>query len=263
MTINIFRSYNRIKFKNNKFNELFKLKGIIYQTTCVNTPEQNGVSERKNRHLLEVTRALLFQNNVPKVFWSDAILSATYLINKLSSIKLNNKSPLEILYQWTINIEHLRLFGCVTFIKIKWKSKLDFISTKIIFLGYSSITKGYKYFDPINKKVFNSRDVNFFENEPYFKKKNQDSYTIDHNSMVLPQPPNVATNRKIIGNLEDNLEGNLFESDGLDHSDENEPQVEVIRSTRALQPSTRLQDYVTYSVKYPIENYISYENISC
>jgi Integrase core domain/GAG-pre-integrase domain len=149
-TIKIFRSDNRTEFKNNKFNELVKLKGIIHQTTCVNTPEKNGVSKRKNRHLLEVTRALLFQNNIPKVFWSDAILSATYLINRLPSIKLKNKSPLEILYQRTINIEHLRIFDCVAFVKIKRKSKLDFISTKTIFLEYSSVSKGYKYFDPIN-----------------------------------------------------------------------------------------------------------------
>jgi hypothetical protein len=64
---------------------------------------------------------------------------------------------------------------------------------------------------------------------------------------------------EIIGNLEDSL----FESSGLDHSDGDEPQVEVKRSTRALQPSIRLRDYVTYSVNYPIENYISYGNISC
>jgi hypothetical protein len=59
-------------------------------------------------------------------------------------------------------------------------------------------------------------------------------------TIVLPQPPNVATNKEIIGNLEDDLGDNLFESDDLDHSDEDEPQMEVRRSTRALQPSTRL-----------------------
>jgi hypothetical protein len=69
----------------------------------------------------------------------------------------------------------------------------------------------------------------------------------------------VATNREIVGNLKDNL----FESGGLNHNDEDEPQIEIRRSIRALQPYTRLRDYVTYSVKYPIKNYISYENISC
>ena len=69
--------------------------------------------KEKNRHLLEVTRALLFQSNVPKIFWLDAILSATYLINILPSTKLENKSPLEIICQRKHNIDHLKVFGCI------------------------------------------------------------------------------------------------------------------------------------------------------
>jgi hypothetical protein len=70
------------------------MKGIIHQTTAINTFEQNGITERKNGHLSELTRSLLFQTNIPKYFWSVAILSATYLTNRLPSIKLDNKSPL-------------------------------------------------------------------------------------------------------------------------------------------------------------------------
>jgi hypothetical protein len=55
--------------------------------------------KEKNRHLLEKTHALLFQNNVPKEYWSDAILSANYLINRLPSSTIDNKIPLEILFK--------------------------------------------------------------------------------------------------------------------------------------------------------------------
>jgi hypothetical protein len=45
--------------------------------------------------------------------------------------------------------------------------------------------------------------------------------------------------------------------------DENiEEETMVRRSTRPTQPSTRLRDYVTHKVRYPIENFISYKNIS-
>ena len=132
--IKIFRSDNGTEFVNNNFINLFSKKGIIHQTTCINTLEQNGVSERKNRHLLEVTRALLFQSNVPKAYWSDAILNATYLINRTPSIRLKNKSPLEILYGNKINLDHLRIFGCVCFVHIKRNDKLDHHSRKTIFL---------------------------------------------------------------------------------------------------------------------------------
>ena len=43
--------------------------GIFHQSSCVNTSQQNGVAERKNRHLLEVARAIMFTNNVPKFFF--------------------------------------------------------------------------------------------------------------------------------------------------------------------------------------------------
>ena len=41
--------------------------GILHQTSCVDTP-QNGIAERKNRHLLETARVLLFQMQVSKYF---------------------------------------------------------------------------------------------------------------------------------------------------------------------------------------------------
>ena len=78
--IKVFRSDNGTEFIINKFPQLFKEKWIIHQTTCIDTLEQNGVTERENRHLLEVTRSNLFQHNVPKIYWLDALLSANYLI---------------------------------------------------------------------------------------------------------------------------------------------------------------------------------------
>ncbi|RVW47408.1 Retrovirus-related Pol polyprotein from transposon RE1 [Vitis vinifera] len=56
--------------------------GIIHQTTCSNTPQQNGVAERKNWHLLEVVRASLIAAKTPISYWGEAITSAAYLINQ-------------------------------------------------------------------------------------------------------------------------------------------------------------------------------------
>ncbi|RDX76608.1 hypothetical protein CR513_43383, partial [Mucuna pruriens] len=58
-------------------------QGIIYELTCVNTPQQNGVVERKNHHLFEVVRALLFQMSISNVYWREVVLTAIYIINKL------------------------------------------------------------------------------------------------------------------------------------------------------------------------------------
>jgi Integrase core domain/GAG-pre-integrase domain len=123
--IKIFKYDNGTEYVNKKKLEFFKQKGVVHQTTCVNTPQQNGISERKNRHLLEVTRAILFQNNVPNIYWSDAVLTATYLINRLSSPRLKNMNHLEILKERKIDLDHIQVFGCTNFVHIKRNNKFD------------------------------------------------------------------------------------------------------------------------------------------
>ena len=72
--------------------------GILHQTSCAYTPQQNGVAERKNRHLMETTRTLLIHGEVPEHFWGDAILTACYLINRMPSSVLKNNIPHSILF---------------------------------------------------------------------------------------------------------------------------------------------------------------------
>ena len=54
--------------------DFYALKGIIHQTSYVETPEQNGIVKRKHQQLLNVTRALLFQANLPHSFWCFALI---------------------------------------------------------------------------------------------------------------------------------------------------------------------------------------------
>jgi hypothetical protein len=112
-----------------------------------------------------MTRTLLFQNNAPKIFWSEAVLIVTYLINRFPCANLSFKSCLEILYNQKINLDHLKVFGCTCFVHKNRLDKLDFTSTKAIFVGYSIQQKWYKCYDPKNKKFFISKNVTLFENE--------------------------------------------------------------------------------------------------
>ncbi|XP_019258315.1 PREDICTED: uncharacterized protein LOC109236575 [Nicotiana attenuata] len=72
----------------------FSEKGIIHQTSCPHTPQQNGVVERKYRHLLETARTLLFQSLLLIKFWGDCLLTATYLINRFPFPLLKTRVPM-------------------------------------------------------------------------------------------------------------------------------------------------------------------------
>ena len=56
-------------------------KGILHQSSCAYTPQQNGVAERKNRHLIETARTLLLHSHAPSLFWANVFLIACYPIN--------------------------------------------------------------------------------------------------------------------------------------------------------------------------------------
>jgi len=83
------------------------------QSSCIDTPQQNGVVERTHRHLLEVARALRFQAHLPIKFWGECVLTAAYLINRLPVSSFQNKVPYKKLLGKVPQYEHLRTFGCL------------------------------------------------------------------------------------------------------------------------------------------------------
>ena len=68
MSVKILRSDNGKEYVSNSFQNYMSYNGILHQTSCVDTPSQNGVAERNNKHLLKTTCALMFQMKVPNNF---------------------------------------------------------------------------------------------------------------------------------------------------------------------------------------------------
>lgn len=173
--IQIFRSDNGREFFNKTLGTFFDLKGIVHQSSCSQTPQQNGIAERKNRHLLETARSLLYTTHVPSFLWGEAILHSAYLINRLPSRVLKFQTPVQVFQEHyptsklLTNIP-LKIFGCLVFVHNQnpSKSKLDPRAHKGIFLGYSPTQKGYKCYLPNSGKSVVSMDVIFHEHTPYY-----------------------------------------------------------------------------------------------
>lgn len=162
--IKIVRSDNGTEFTNNNVSNFFKDKGIIHQTTIAYTPQQNGIAERKHRHLLNVARSLLFQSGIPLQYWGDTILTAAYIINRTPSSVLKGKTLYEMMYSKLPSLTHLRIYGCLCFAtKLNVLNKFESRADKCAFIGYSSFKKGYKLLSLETNIVFFSKDVQFYE----------------------------------------------------------------------------------------------------
>ena len=115
-----------------------------------------------NRILLKKTRCMRLQAGLPKEFWVD---TAGYLIKRSPHTRLDGRLPEEVWSGRTVGLGHLRVFGCTAYVHIgagEW-SKLDARSCKTVFLGYPRGVKGYRLWDPLEKKVIISWDVTFDE----------------------------------------------------------------------------------------------------
>nr|KYP33681.1 Retrovirus-related Pol polyprotein from transposon TNT 1-94 [Cajanus cajan] len=178
-----------------KLRSFLQHHGITHLTTPPHTPEHNGLSERKHRHLLETARCLLHHASLPLHLWSYALQTAAYLINRMPTRRLHMKSPLQVLFGCVPNYIKLRIFGCLCFAwltpytpnKLVPKSKL------CVFLGYSPTQSAYYCLDPQPSKIFTSRHVQFVEDifpysSPLTSSAPHDS-TSNLNLLQSPQQP--------------------------------------------------------------------------
>ena len=162
-TVKIVQSDNSTELK--CLIDYFTAIGIIFQTSCVGTPQQNGRVERKHKHILSVARALRFQAQLPIYFWGECVLAAAHLINRTPTPLLQNKTPFEILFHKPPVFNVIRTFGCLCFAHNQKTNGDKFASKsrKCVFMGYPFGKKGWNLYDLESKEFLVSRDVKFIE----------------------------------------------------------------------------------------------------
>ena len=192
-SIHILRNDNAKDYFSTSFSSFMSSHGILHQSSCADTPQQNRMAKHKNRHLVETARTLLLHHKVPQRFWGDVILAACYLINRMPSSVLHD----QILHSILLPTQPLfylspRVFGCVCFVYILTpkQDKLSAKATKCVFLGYSHLQRGYRCYSLDTNRYFISADVTFFEDSSFFS------------FAVRPSVPNVLSIPLVLPSLD-------------------------------------------------------------
>lgn len=148
------RSDNGKEYIAREVQDLLRTLGIKVQSTVPYCPEQNEVSERKNRTLVEPARCMLNDAKLPYEYWGEAVMTANYITNRMIT-KATDKTPYEAWTGKRPNLEHMVTFGSQSFIFIpkEKRTKLEKKAKEGIMLGYSDTSKGYRILDPSTKQI--------------------------------------------------------------------------------------------------------------
>lgn len=227
--IKILRSDNGGEYTSNEFEQFLKDEGIRHECTVPKTPQQNGVSERMNRTLVDQIRAMLIDSGLPHKFWAEALSTACYLKNRSPARALKGVTPYQALMGRKPNVDHLKVFGCLCYAHVPKdeRKKLDSKSVTCIFLGYGSEVKGYRLYVLERERIMYSRDVIFDESKCGFQKEK---------NVVQSEMQSIEI-----------LHTNSRASENNDEADQS--QSTVRRSARTRQPPDMFGEWVSISQK--------------
>ena len=98
------------EYTSTEFEEFLESAGIRHERTIPKTPQQNGVSERMNRTLVESVRSMLVDAKLPHEFWAEALSTAVYLRNRSPTKAVDGMTPFEAWVKKKPSVSHLQRF---------------------------------------------------------------------------------------------------------------------------------------------------------
>jgi hypothetical protein len=165
--LKVIHSDNVTEFRNVSFDEFCLEHGIDQQFSTPRISQQNGVVERKNRTLVEMTRTMLDEHRTPMCFWADAISTACYISNRIFLCSILHLTPFELRFGRKSSVSHLRPFGCKYFVlKHDNLDKFESRSFDGILLRYTPHGRFYQVYNLKTNTVVESYDVTFDETAP-------------------------------------------------------------------------------------------------
>jgi len=167
--IQALRSDNGKEYTSRQFTMFCEETCIEHQLAPLYTPQQNGVSERKNQTIMEMVRCMFHEKGLPNEYWAEAAYTAVFLLNRLPTKAVDGKTPFKAWYGYKPFLKNFKVFGCLYFTYVP-QIKRDTLNKKVepgIFVGYNSVSKAYRAFQPSTQKILISLDLYFMENEQW------------------------------------------------------------------------------------------------
>ncbi|GJS86872.1 retrotransposon protein, putative, ty1-copia subclass [Tanacetum coccineum] len=192
------------EYMSQEFLDHLKDHEIIAHRTPPYTSQYNGVSERRNRTLLDMVRFMMSQTTLPKSFWDYTLETTARILNMVPTKKVE-KTPYE-------------------------PDKLEPRSIKYIFIGYPKETMGYSFYYPPENKVLVARNAEFLENSLINQEASQSLEDLD----IIQEEDTHPSIDTSLNHEEDDLEIDKPQSDIIP----------IHRSTRTRRPTDRMCLYI-------------------
>ena len=138
-------------------------RGLDIQATAPYSPSQNGIAEHINQTIVELGRAMLKGQNLPKFLWEYAIAHAAYLHNR-AAIRaytkfLRNQTPYQKWNKTKLNVNHLREFGAPVWVLLQGQKKPRKMlpkSQKQAYVGFNDRSQSVLYYNPETRRILTS-----------------------------------------------------------------------------------------------------------
>ena len=153
----------------NDFNDLLIDKGITYESSTPDTPEQNGHSERKGGILAMKARTMRIDAGQPIYLWPEIVRTAGYIANRTPMKKHQWETPYELVIGNAPDLSHLHQYGCKAYTlnkNLPRKEKMQERAHIGHLIGYEA-RNIFRIWIPSQRKVIRTRDVMFFDSTGY------------------------------------------------------------------------------------------------
>ncbi|CAI5953789.1 unnamed protein product [Closterium sp. NIES-64] len=159
-----------------------RARGIRQNFTLPDSPQQNGIAERRIGMVMDVARTSMMHVAAPHFLWPFAVRYAAHQINLHPRVSMPETSPALL---WTGKVgdaSPFRVWGSRAFVRDLSADKLSPRAAPCVFLGFPPDAPGWQFYHPTSRRVLSSQDVTFDESVPYYR-------LFPYRTPSLPPPP--------------------------------------------------------------------------